>query len=101
MLAVLEHVPSEEQAALARACFQCLVPAGLVALTVPSPAVDRILGALRCMRLIDGMALEQHYGFEPDQTIALFTGAGFRLVSHRRFELGLNNLFVFQKPEAS
>ena len=65
--------------------------------TVPSPLVDIILALLRFFGLIDAMTLEQHYGFEPRQTVPLFTKAGFRITKHRKFELGLNNLFVFKK----
>ncbi len=62
--------------------------------TVPSPLVDIILALLRFFGLIDAMTLEQHYGFEPRQTVPLFTKAGFRITKHRKFELGLNNLFL-------
>jgi len=69
----------------------------VVILTVPSPLVDHILALLRFLGLIDAMTLEQHYGFDPRQTVPLFNSSGFRLIRHRKFELGLNNLFVFEK----
>ena len=31
------------------------------------------------------------------RTPALFADAGFRLVKHGRFQLGVNNFFVFEK----
>ncbi|HEY7819578.1 MAG TPA: hypothetical protein VIG29_15255, partial [Vicinamibacteria bacterium] len=53
--------------------------------------------ALKFLRLIDGMALDEHHGFEPSDTPAIFSGFGLRLVRRRKFQLGLNNLFVFQR----
>lgn len=101
MLAVLEHIPVEVQAALAEACRRRLRPGGLLLITVPSPAVDYLLAALKYLRLIDGMSLEEHYGFDVRQTPVCFTGAGLELLAHRRFQLGLNHLFAFRKPLAA
>lgn len=97
MLAVLEHIPRDQQEPLARACHELLAPGGRVIVTVPAKAVDAILAALRFVRLIDGMSLEEHYGFEPGECPRIFAEPRFRLVAHRRFQLGLNHLFVFEK----
>ncbi len=99
LLAVFEHVPRSEQTAVAWACSRLLKPGGKVVITVPSPLVDAILKVLCALRLVEGMSMEQHYGFEPREVVPLFTSAGLRLVVHRTFQLGLNNLFVFQRPE--
>ena len=98
LLAVLEHVPPTGQTALAKACARHLSPGGVVVVTVPSPVVDTLLAVLLKLRLIHGMAVEQHYGFEAPVTVGLFTAPGLRLVKARRFQFGVNNLFVFQKP---
>lgn len=95
LLATLEHVP--DKPALVRRCGQVLRPAGRVVVTVPSPRVDTILGVLRRLRLLDGMSLEEHHGFDPTTTPALFAAGGFRLRHARRFQLGLNHLYVFEK----
>ena len=95
MLAVLEHIPTSEQSNLANACRSHLKPGGYLVITVPSPLVDRILALLKWLRLIDGMALEEHYGYDVSKTPGLFCSAGFRLHRKTRFQLGLNNLFVF------
>jgi SAM-dependent methyltransferase len=101
MLAVLEHVPPDRQHALALDCARHLKPGGYLVITVPSPAVDYILAVLRFFRLIHGMALEQHYGYEPAKTGEIFSVGGLELVASRRFQLGLNNLFVFKKTAAA
>jgi 2-polyprenyl-3-methyl-5-hydroxy-6-metoxy-1,4-benzoquinol methylase len=98
MLAVLEHVPPAQQKPLAEACASWLKPGGRVVITVPSPAVDYILAVLKALRLIDGISIEQHYGFETRHVPGIFTPHGLNLVANRRFQCGLNNLFVFQRP---
>ena len=98
MLAVLEHIPLEAQASLAADCFRFLRPGGLVLITVPSPAVDYVLAVLKGLRVIDGMSLEEHYGFDVRRVPECFAEASLEAVVHRRFQLGLNHLFVFRKP---
>lgn len=100
LLAVLEHIPPRECPRFARECAAHLKPGGALLVTVPSALVDRILDALRWARLIDGMALEEHHGFEAGQTPGVFAGTGLELVTRKRFQLGLNNLFVFRRRNA-
>lgn len=97
MLAVLEHIPTKQQQELAMHCFNYLKPGGRVIITVPSPQVDAILDVLSALKLIDGMSLEEHYGFDPSQTEKIFNASQFRLLAKKKFQLGLNNLFVFEK----
>ena len=97
MLAVLEHVPSAEQPSLGAACAKHLRPGGRLILSVPSALVDPILDVMKAVRLIDGMSLEEHHGFDVNATPAVFSSAGFRLLRRERFQLGLNNLFVFER----
>ena len=99
MLAVLEHVKSEDQPSLAKHCAQLLAPEGYLIITVPSRIVDWILHVLKFLRVIDGMSLEQHYGFDVSTTPLLFSVDGLRLVKAEKFQLGLNNLFVFRKSQ--
>ena len=97
MLAVLEHITPDGQAKLASACDAVLNPGGRVVITVPSPRVDDILHVLLALRLIDGISAHEHYGFKPALTTDIFPAPTYRLLKRQRFQLGLNNLFVFEK----
>ena len=97
MLAVLEHITPDQHPALVSGCARLLRQGGRLIITVPSPVVDHVLAVLTTMRLVHGMSLEQHHGFEPHQTAAIFSERGFQPIAHHRFQLGLNNLFVFQR----
>jgi cyclopropane fatty-acyl-phospholipid synthase-like methyltransferase len=97
-LAVLEHIPLDRQPAFAGACRDLLRPGGRLILTVPAPLVDRIVHIEQRLHLADGMELHEHFGFEPRQTVPLFTSAGLEVVKVRSFQLRLNNLFVFRRP---
>ncbi|MGH9771799.1 MAG: class I SAM-dependent methyltransferase [Candidatus Acidiferrales bacterium] len=97
MLAVLEHIPHREQNELAINCARYLNPGGRLIITVPAKIADGILTVLKGLRLIHGMSLEEHYGYDVNQTPAIFRAAGLVLVRRERFQLGVNNLFVFQR----
>lgn len=98
LLAVLEHIPADGQAELVEQLYRHLVPGGAVVITVPAPAVDRILAVLVGLRLIHGMSLGEHYGFEPAHVPGLFADGGFVSDVSGPFQLGLNHLFVFRRP---
>jgi SAM-dependent methyltransferase len=99
LLATLEHI--REKAPLARECFRLLRPGGRVIITVPSPAVDHIVHFLCRLRLLDGMSLDEHHGFDPGATAGVFGQCGFTLEFSRKFQFGLNHLFVFRMPASS
>lgn len=95
-LAVFEHL-AEADLHAARAILPGLLkPGGRLIVTVPHPFVDKILDLLLFLRLIDGQALHEHHGFEPARLGALASG-DVRLLRRTPFQLGLNNLFVFEK----
>jgi SAM-dependent methyltransferase len=97
MLAVLEHFPADAYPDLTSGCARFLKPGGHLIITVPSPVVDHVLKVLKALRLIHGMSLEEHHGFEVNQTTGIFPEPEFRLVVRRKFQLGMNNLFVFRR----
>ncbi len=97
MLAVLEHLPPAVQKKLDVDCSRVLKAQGKMIITVPSPQTDVVLSMLKNLRLIDGMSLEEHYGYDVRQTPKLFDSFG--IVAAKTFQLGLNNLFVFAKRE--
>jgi SAM-dependent methyltransferase len=98
MLATLEHIRDKEP--LARECWRLLRPGGRVIITVPSKFVDKIIHVLCCIRLADGMSVDEHHGFDPRTTPRVFGRFGFTLECWRRFQLGLNHLFVLQKARS-
>jgi SAM-dependent methyltransferase len=98
MLATLEHI--RDKSPLGREGLRLLRPCGRLIITVPSPAVDRIVAALHRLRLADGMSLEEHHGFDPRSTPEVFGRYGFELAHQRRFQLGLNYLYVLRKPRS-
>jgi 2-polyprenyl-3-methyl-5-hydroxy-6-metoxy-1,4-benzoquinol methylase len=97
MLAVLEHIPADEQEQVARDVASLLRPGGHLVVTVPSLLVDPIVDVLVKLRIMTAVAFEQHYGFDPSTTPEVMSVDGMRLVKRKRFELGLNNAYVFRQ----
>lgn len=95
MLATLEHF--HDTAPVARECRRLLRPGGRVVITVPAAIVDMLVDILVRLRLADGMSLDEHHGFDPATTPAIFEPEGFRRLIWQRFQLGCNHLFVFEK----
>lgn len=46
------------------------------------------------------MKKEEQMGLTSEYILALFNVCGFRLVNRKRFILGINNLYVFEKKQA-
>ena len=97
LLAVLEHVEPWELPSWCDACERLLAPGGFVVATVPSPLVDNVLDVLTRFHLIAGMSVDEHHGFDPSIVPSLFSRPSLRLAVRQRFELGMNNLYVFRK----
>lgn len=95
-LAVFEHFPEEDMRDTVSLIHRILASRGRLIVTVPHPFVDKILDVLTFFKMIDGIALQEHTGLEP---IKLFNYLSTQLqpVKRRRFQLGLNYLFVFEK----
>ena len=95
LLATLEHLP--EPGGVAAEIHRLLCPGGRVILTVPAHQVDGLLTILKSWGVIDGMALDEHHGFDPAGVPTIFAPPRFFLKRHGHFQLGCNNLFVFDK----
>ena len=95
-LAVFEHFSEVEMKKSAEVIAKMLSSNGKLIVTVPHPFVDHILEALSFLRLVDGIALEEHHGFDANNIKNYFEGH-LRLVAHKKFQLGLNNVFVFER----
>jgi len=95
MLATIEHINDRET--IARECSRLLKSGGRMIITAPEPAVDIVIDLLVRLRLADGMSLEQHSGFKPDALPGIFSPYGFQLTARRKFQLGMNNIFIFEK----
>ena len=95
LLAVFEHLQHNE--VVVKELWRVLRPGGRVVLTVPGGQVDRVLDLLIAVGLADGMSLDEHHGYKAADTPELFESYGFALQNWRRFQLGLNNVFIFNK----
>jgi 2-polyprenyl-3-methyl-5-hydroxy-6-metoxy-1,4-benzoquinol methylase len=95
LLATLEHMQNKDAAA--REIRRLLSPGGRVVITVPSVVVDRILDILLVLQVVDGMSLEEHHGFSPEEVPGIFVQEGLELISLQKFQLGLNYLYVFER----
>jgi 2-polyprenyl-3-methyl-5-hydroxy-6-metoxy-1,4-benzoquinol methylase len=93
MLAVVEHL-RDPAAALARAREQ-LAPGGTVLVSTPHPRARRLHSLGARLRLFSRDADDEHERFFDRRGLALLAQqAGLRMLSYRRFQLGLNQLAV-------
>lgn len=97
LLAVLEHVPIEELVKYPATLKEFLNPQGRVIITIPTKKVDHILNILLFFKLIHGMDLIHHQDFERSLIKNIFIQNGYTMIKEKRFELGLNLLYVFEK----
>ena len=97
MLAVIEHVPSETRKTWFETVTAVLNPGGRLIITVPTPAVDRILDVGIRLHLLHGMDAESHHGFNPRVIPGELSTSGMRLLRASRFEMGLNHLYVYER----
>jgi len=96
-LAVIEHIPEGDLPTWAKEMARLVGPKGVLVMTIPAPAVDKILHLLIRLHLADGMEAHQHHGFQPSSLDGIFTAPVWRRAKHRTFQLGLNHLYVFER----
>jgi 2-polyprenyl-3-methyl-5-hydroxy-6-metoxy-1,4-benzoquinol methylase len=95
-LAVFEHFTENDLRESATVIHNMLTPEGRLIVTIPHPFVDQLLDLLLAFHLIDGQAVEEHHGFEPEKLLDYFSDS-LRCIKRKRFQLGLNNVFIFQR----
>ncbi len=94
LLAVVEHIPENELHKVADTCWNHLTPDGRVIITAPHLFVDKILDVLKFFKIIKGLSLQEHYGFNPEVLPDIFNR--WKLRKKERWELGCNYLFIFE-----
>lgn len=97
MLAVIEHVPSEIRQVWFETVTAVLNPGGRLIITVPAPAVDRLLDVGIRLHLLHGMDAESHHGFDPRIIPEELSTSAMRLLRASRFEMGFNHLYVYER----
>jgi 2-polyprenyl-3-methyl-5-hydroxy-6-metoxy-1,4-benzoquinol methylase len=97
MLAVFEHLPQSILSQCDRICSRLLHSGGYLIITIPSKYVDTILLILKSIKLVEAETLDEHHQFDVSMVSDILSDKYFRLVIKKKFQLGLNNLFVFQK----
>ena len=97
ILAVFEHLGEQRQRVVDE-CAKLLKTGGKLILTMPHKYVDHILKYLKICGMIDGMSLEQHDCCSYSEKVSQhFSTAYWKKIKHERFQLGLNNIYVFEK----
>ncbi len=94
-LAVFEHLNEKDLEIASLTISNMLSENGRLIVTVPHHFVDKILNILQFLRLVDGISLEEHHGFVPTE-LPIHFSKHLHLVSHKRFQFGLNNIFIFE-----
>ena len=90
-------MPESDLPKWSEAIARLLVPNGRLIITVPVPAVDKILHVLMRLHLVAGMAAHQHHGFQLVTLDNTFTAPLWHRAKHRTFQLGLNHVYVFER----
>lgn len=99
ILAALNHIPNRKE--VLRHCFTLLKPGGRFLATMLTPFLSRVWHTVRSPWDADqterGMQEGEVYGFSPREMISLVEEQGFHFTEARRFMLGLNRLYFFEK----
>lgn len=95
-LAVIEHLP--EPCQHLRLISQALKPCGFAILTTPAPATHTLWSLLRRLHFIDISEGNVHMLYLTRQGVKILAEqAGLKVISQKRFEFGLNQIFLMEK----
>lgn len=95
-LAVIEHFSENDILSSGPVIAKMLSPKGRLIISVPHPFVDKILHVLSLLNLVDADTLDEHHGFDP-ALLPVYLADSLKLVKHKKFQLGLNNIYVFER----
>lgn len=95
MMAVAEHIPMANYPAVEKACWKYLKPNGHLIITVQHPRVEKLLDGLKALRIVEGFSMHEHYGFNPDCLLDIFSR--WTLIKREHWGFRCNNLFLFRK----
>jgi SAM-dependent methyltransferase len=96
LIAVIEHLMTPEH--LLEELHDLLKDHGRVVVTTPTPLADRLHGYMSKIGFTHKDAARQHHHlYSRDELVELFSSYGYILFRYKRFELGLNQLFVFHE----
>jgi 2-polyprenyl-3-methyl-5-hydroxy-6-metoxy-1,4-benzoquinol methylase len=94
-LAVIEHLHETQIREFALRLGSLVEPSGRMLLTIPHPFVDKIVAAGISLHLLAGADFDSHHGLKPLAASNIIDASGWVLKSWKKFQLGLNNEFLF------
>jgi SAM-dependent methyltransferase len=99
IVAALNHIPNREE--VLTECRRLLKSDGRIVVTMITPKISTVWHFFRLPWDADqrerGMAEGEVFGFTAKQLVGLARRRGFTLSIRKRFMLGLNSIYVFQK----
>lgn len=101
LIACLNHIPEREK--VLSETFRVLKPGGIIIITMIGPKIGFLWHKLSGLfwdkdQRERGMKEGEVYGMPEEKVRRLLIGAGFVGISHKKFEFGLNTLYLAKKP---
>jgi len=96
-LATYEHLNAEDRSHFWRISQNSLPLGGRVVMTIPHRFVDFIIECGRKLKVLDGMDAHQHKEVCLVELKRSAKTHGFEVIKFKKFQFGLNRMFVFQK----
>jgi len=98
MLAVLEHLEIDSVGNLMNQFKNILNKKGQIILTTPTPMSKPLLEILAKLNIINRQEIADHKKYyDKKSMIKIAVENGFKLVSYKLFQMGLNSVVVFEK----